>query len=98
MGWDVFICHASEDKEFFVEPLSLSLRERGLKVWYDSFSLTLGDNLRRSIDKGLAESNFGIVVLSPTFFQKKWPSYELNGLTHREMEGKKVNGVSASLL
>ena len=50
----------------------------------------MGDSLRQSIDKGLINSRFGIVVLSPAFFEKNWPQYELNGLTAREIDGHKV--------
>jgi TIR domain len=82
---DVFICHASEDKETFVRPLAEALRAHHLDVWYDDFVLTVGDSLREAIDRGLADSRFGIVVLSPHFFQKRWPKRELNGLVAREV-------------
>jgi len=82
--YDVFICHASEDKDDFVRPLAKQLEKHHLAVWYDEFSLSVGDSLRQSIDQGLAKSRFGIVVLSPTFFEKGWPQRELNGLVARE--------------
>lgn len=82
---DVFICHASEDKDDFVRPLAEALRAHHLDVWYDEFALTIGDSLREAIDRGLADSRFGIVVLSPHFFQKRWPKRELNGLVAREI-------------
>lgn len=85
-----FICHASEDKDSFVRPLAQELDHRGLSIWYDEFSLTVGDSLRRSIDRGLAQSRFGIVVLSPNFFKKEWPQKELDGLATRETNGVKV--------
>jgi TIR domain len=84
---DVFICHASEDKDGFVRPLALALREMHVEVWYDEFSLVVGNSLRESIDRGLARSRFGIVVLSPDFFKKRWAQRELNGLTARDMSG-----------
>jgi len=87
---DIFICHASEDKDDVARPLAEELRGRGLDVWYDEFSLRIGDSLRQSIDKGLGASRFGVVILSPSFFQKRWPQYELDGLVDRQMEGKKV--------
>ncbi len=88
--WDVFICHASEDKETVVEPLARQLQTMGLKVWYDQWELTIGDSLRRKIDEGLAGSDFGVVVLSTAFFSKKWPQDELDGLVQREAGGQKV--------
>jgi hypothetical protein len=81
---DVFISHASEDKDGFVRGLAEGLRERGVDVWYDEFELKVGDSLRRSIDKGLANSRFGIVVLSSAFFAKNWTEYELDGLVAKE--------------
>lgn len=82
---DVFICHASEDKDEFVRPLAEALRTHHLEVWYDEFALEVGDSLREAIDRGLAASRYGIVVLSPSFFRKRWPRRELNGLVAREM-------------
>lgn len=46
--------------------------------------------MRRSIDRGLKESRFGLVVLSPSFFEKHWPQVELDGLGQREVTGRKV--------
>ncbi len=88
--WDLFISHAHEDKSEFVTPLAEALAADGLEVWYDDFELTLGDSLRRSIDRGLSESRYGLVVLSPSFLEKEWPQRELDGLASREMNGRKV--------
>lgn len=90
IGYDAFISHASEDKRKVVKPLAIALVRLGFRVWYDEFELTVGDSLRQSIDKGLATSRFGIIVLSSAFFAKNWPQYELNGLTAKEMDGHKV--------
>ncbi len=88
--WDVFIGHASGDKDDFVRPLAKGLETRGLKVWFDEFTLSVGDSLRRSIDHGLAASRFGVVVISPSFLRKEWPQRELDGLVAREIDGVKV--------
>ena len=88
MLYDVFICHASEDKNAFVRPLAEALRAENVAVWYDEFTLKLGDSIRRSLDKGLKQSRFGVVVLSKAFFNKNWPQYELDGLAEREMQGR----------
>ena len=68
--YDVFISHASEDKDEVVRPLANALKERGVTVWYDEFEMRIGDSLRRKIDKGLANSRFGIVVISRDFIKK----------------------------
>jgi hypothetical protein len=85
MNWDVFISHASEDKESFARPLAEYLRTKGLRVWYDEFALRFGDSLRRSIDNGLRDCRLGVLVLSPYFFAKEWPQRELDGLVAREV-------------
>jgi hypothetical protein len=90
IGYDAFISHASEDKATVVTRLARALTRMDYRVWYDEFELRVGDSLRQSIDRGLVNSRFGIVVLSPAFFAKNWPQYELNGLTAREMDGHKV--------
>lgn len=89
--YDVFVSHAWEDKAAFVTELVDALTARGLRVWYDDLSLDIGDSLRESIDRGLRDSRYGVVVLSPHFFAKQWPARELNGLVQKAMgEGRKV--------
>lgn len=90
VDYDAFISHAWEDKDDLVRPLAEKLTAAGFSIWYAEFKLKVGDSLRRSIDKGLASSRFGIVVLSPSFFAKNWPQYELDGLVAKEMTGGKV--------
>lgn len=82
--WDVFISHASEDKKDVARPIAEKLQEHGLTVWYDEFTLRVGDSLSDSINLGLAKSIYGVVILSPNFINKKWPRNELNGLVARE--------------
>lgn len=88
--YDVFISHASEDKEQLVRPLAIALQNHGLTVWYDEFELRIGDSLRQNIDKGISNSRFGIVVLSSSFFHKGWTNYELDGLVTRSVSGSQV--------
>jgi len=90
MKHDIFISHASEDKDAFVRELATNLREKGLSVWYDDFALRLGDSLSASIGKGLASSTFGVVVISPHFIAKRWPQRELEALISREDYAGKV--------
>lgn len=85
---DFFISHAREDKDAVVIGLATALRERGAKVWYDDFTLKVGDSLRREIDRGLASSRFGVVVLSEHFFRKEWTNRELDGLVALETQGQ----------
>ena len=88
--YDVFISHASEDKDDFVRPFATLLKEKGLEVWFDEFELRIGDKLRRKIDDGLRKSRYGIVVLSNSFFSKEWPQKELDGLFTIENNGQDI--------
>ena len=90
MEYDVFISHAWEDKDTFVRPLADLLQKFGLKVWYDEFSLKVGDSLSGTIDKGLSNSRYGVVVLSKAFIKKPWTEYELRGLITKEIGKEKV--------
>ena len=83
--FDVFISYAHEDRQFVTE-LVAALEAGDLRVWFDGSELRIGDNLRRKIDAGLANSTFGVVVLSHAFFDKEWPQYELDGLVTRDNE------------
>jgi hypothetical protein len=88
--FDVFISHASEDKERVVRPLANALVAQGLTVWYDEFELRIGDSLRRKIDRGLAGSRVGLVVLSHAFIGKGWTNYELDGIVTRAVTGEQL--------
>jgi len=80
MNWNYFISHASEDKRLVAAPLAHYFSSTGFSVWYDDFSLKVGDSILAGINTGLAESAYGIVILSPSFFKKSWPQRELAGL------------------
>lgn len=87
---DVFISHASEDKDEFVRPLANALIDEGLNVWYDEMTLRIGDSLRQKIDKGLANSRVGLVVLPPSFIKKGWTNYELDGMVTKTISGEQI--------
>jgi len=88
--YDVFISHASEDKYTIVRELAESLSDLGVNVWYDEFSLEVGDSLTQKIDEGLINSKFGIIIVSRNFIKKKWTDYELRSLLSKEDNYTKV--------
>lgn len=88
--YDVFLSHASEDKDEVARPLAEMLQKRGLKVWYDETELKIGDNLMRKINAGIRDSRFGILVLSNSFFGKDWPEYELDVLENLMVKEDRV--------
>jgi len=85
---DFFISHASEDNETFVKSLADSLILNGAFVFYDEYSLKLGDSLTESINNGIRNANHGIIVLSKYFFEKKWTNAELQALFNKSLREK----------
>jgi len=57
-------------------------------VWFDEYELVLGDSLRAKVGDGLQHSRVGVVILSRNFFAKRWPQWELDGLTARHIAGE----------
>lgn len=84
--YDVFVSHAWEDKESFVEEFVTCLKELDLKVWYDKDQISWGDSMRKRIDEGLKKSTFGVAVLTPNYIAegKYWTKAELDGLFQLE--------------
>lgn len=92
-AYDVFISHAYEDKQSFVNELVNELIKRSVSVWYDDKDTFWGSSLREEIDSGLRHSKYGIVVLSPSYIAdgKYWTKQELNGLFQMEsMESGRI--------
>ena len=83
MQYDVFMSHASEDKESIARPLTEELEARGLRVWFDNRELRIGDSIRQKIEEGLAQSSYGVVILSKPFISKFWPNFELDALIEK---------------
>lgn len=88
--YDVFVSHAWEDKEDFVDEFVQALTALDIKVWYNKRQIKWGDSMRERIDDGLKKSRFGVAVLSPNYIaeNKYWTKAELDGLFQLES----VNG------
>jgi hypothetical protein len=85
-----FISHDSRDKDAFVRPLAEALVKRGCTVWYDEYSLRVGDSLRASIEGGLKHARRCIVVLSPNYLANNgWGKAEFDAAFTREIVEEK---------
>ncbi len=82
---DAFICHASEDKQYFVEPFIRELDKNGITYWYDNAQIKWGDSIVKKVNEGLAKSRFVIVVLSNRSMEKRWPNHELESALNIEL-------------
>lgn len=80
--YHLFVSYASEDEAYATE-LAKSLRYLGLKIWFAPLSLKIGCKLLDSINAGLLTSEYGLLLISPTYVAKRWTNYELD-LLHRQ--------------
>jgi TIR domain/HEAT repeats len=87
---DVFMCHASEDKDNVVGPLARAFADRGIRVWLDRAEILWGDSLTGKVNKGLSVSDYVVVVLSKHFIQKDWPKLELDSALNIEASTGRV--------
>ncbi|MDO7630662.1 MAG: toll/interleukin-1 receptor domain-containing protein [Loktanella sp.] len=67
---DVFLCHAWDDRQGAAKELHDLLEEKGVKVWFSEKDVGLGVPLMRAIDKGLANSRIGIVLVTPALLRR----------------------------
>ena len=67
---DVFLCHAWDDRGGAAKELHDLLESRGVSVWFSEKDVVLGTSLLREIDKGLARSRVGIVLVTPALLRR----------------------------
>lgn len=81
-----FISHDSSDKDNIARPLAIELSMLMITVWYDEFSLRVGDSLRESIEKGIKECKKCILILTPNYISNSgWTKQEFNSIFTREL-------------
>jgi TIR domain-containing protein len=81
-----FICHDSRDKDLIARPIALGLRKLLCPVWFDEYSLNVGDRLRESIERGLRECRKCVLIVSPHFLNNPgWTKVEFNSVFTREL-------------
>lgn len=81
-----FIAHDSRDKDSVAKPIAIELQKLMCFVWFDEFSLKVGDPLRESIEKGIKECKKCIVILTPNFLSNPgWTKTEFNSVFTKEI-------------
>lgn len=87
-----FICHDSHDKDEVARKIAMNLERMLCPVWYDEYSLNIGDNLRDKIEQGIKTCQKCILVLSPNFFSNNgWTKKEFDSIFSREvLEGRQL--------
>ena len=67
---DVFLCHAWDDRKDAAKELHDLLEARGVSVWFSEKDVLLGSPLLREIDRGLAKSRVGLVLVTPALLRR----------------------------
>lgn len=87
--FDVFLCHASEDKAQIAQPLYSAMIAQDITVFYDKAVIQWGDSIVEKINQGLSKCKILIPVLSPNFDKKEWPKAELQAAIALMIKNKK---------
>ena len=85
--YDVFISHASEDKDDIARPIYEACRSRGIVAFLDEEEIQWGDSLTEVLNHALGKSKFFLAILSEHSIGKKWPRREINTALARQIEG-----------
>ena len=104
-NYDAFLSYSHRDKSQIASPLATALKKKNeLLIWFDDFEVNIGDNLETEINQGIIQSQFAVVIISPSYIANEgWAYYEWKGIQQRNVYGKIEilpvwHGVSASQL
>lgn len=83
---DCFLCHAWADRQGAAKQLDDALKAAGVKTWFSELDLGLGEPMMRAIDRGLANSRIGLVLVTPSF---------IKGLPNQGVSDKELSALLA---
>ena len=82
--YDVFVSHASADKENYVQELQESFKKLGIKIFYDADTIEWGDDWEKKIKNGLEKCRYGVIVVTKNFYNRIWTEKELKSFLIRQ--------------
>lgn len=88
--FDVFISHASEDKDAIARPIYEALQKRGVKAFLDEAHIGWGENFTTKINTALGAARHVVCVISQNSVDKDWPLAEVNTALAMEVSGQKT--------
>ena len=88
MKYEIFIGHASEQKDDIATPLFEELTKEGIRTFIDIVEIKWGDSLTKLINKALSEAKYFLAIISIDSINKSWPDTEMNAAIARQIEGK----------
>lgn len=80
-SYDLFLCHAWDDRRGTASDLHNLLEAEDVSVWFSEKDIILGQPFMREIDKGLAKTRIGLVLITPAFLKR----IELGGVSEKEL-------------
>jgi hypothetical protein len=86
--FDIFIGHASEDKDLIARPIFEECERKGVKAFMDEIHIAWGDSLTEQINHALGNAKYFLAVMSEKSIEKSWPRKELNSAIAREISGE----------
>jgi RNA-directed DNA polymerase len=87
--FDVFISHASEDKEAIARPIFEACGKLGLKCFLDEAHIGWGQSFTTKINTALGSARTVLAIISPTSVTKEWPVVEVNTALSLEVSRQK---------
>jgi hypothetical protein len=87
---DIFICHATKDKNDHITPFLERLSAEKISYWYDEAEIKWGDSLVEKINEGIRISRFIVIFLSKNFIDGNWTEKELNAALNIEIDSGKT--------
>ena len=91
-AYDVFLSYASEDRQYAVS-LKQALNEANVSVWIDVEEVSLGEPILPAIERGIKESRYAVLLLSPSYTAKSWPKVEFDALMKRQIDARGGPGI-----
>lgn len=86
--YDSFFSYAGEDEKISSEIVG-ALKAVGFRIWYAPVNLMPGEKLLDSIEKGMAQANSGMLLISQAYLNKGWTNYEMDTLIRNHIENEK---------
>jgi RNA-directed DNA polymerase len=87
--FDVFISHASEDKDEIARPIFEACGKLGLKVFLDEAHIGWGQSFTQKINTALGSARTVLAIVSNASVVKEWPVIEVNTALSLEVGGHK---------
>ncbi|MEM7656302.1 MAG: TIR domain-containing protein [Bacteroidota bacterium] len=88
-SYDLFVSHALEDQISLTQPLVEALRAKGIRLWYSSENLQIGDTLSSEVNQAIRQSRYCLAIISPAFLDSWWMQQELDAFVALETDHRK---------